>query len=91
MIEQQILKYLESGISIEGSPAKGYTVFTVQTQRFSIASLAELTVDRFERAIQDLQERGEIEDQLLGTPVFDQPDLDWQGFIDGKYDSGDPA
>ena len=87
MIEQQILKYLESGISIEGSPAKGYTVFTIKTQRFSIASLAELTVDRFEKAIQDLKERGEIEDQLLATMGSGQPDLDWQGFIDGKYDS----
>jgi hypothetical protein len=84
-MNKEILKYLEQGISIDGNPKDGYTVFTIKTQHFKISSLDELSVERFEKAISDFNKREELENQLLREiePVHD---LDWRGFIDGKYD-----
>lgn len=84
-MNKEILKYLEQGISIDGNPKDGYTVFTIKTQHFKISSLDELSVERFEKAISDFNKREELEYQLLREiePVHD---LDWRGFIDGKYD-----
>ena len=83
---KEILKYLEQGISIDGNPKDGYTVFTIKTQHFKISSLDELSVERFEKAISDFNKREELENRLLQEiePVHD---LDWRGFIDGKYDN----
>ena len=85
-MNKEILKYLEQGISIDGNPKDGYTVFTIKTQHFKISSLDELSVERFEKAISDFNKREELENQLLQEiePVHD---WDWGGFIDGKYDT----
>ena len=85
-MNKEILKYLEQGISIDGNPKDGYTVFTIKTQHFKISSLDELSVERFEKAISDFNKREELENQLLQEiePVHD---WDWRGFIDGKYDT----
>ena len=84
---KEILKYLEQGISIDGNPKDGYTVFTIKTQHFKISSLDELSVERFEKAISDFNKREELENQLLREMNPVQHDLDWRGFIDGKYDN----
>lgn len=86
-MNKEILKYLEQGISIDGNPKDGYTVFTIKTQHFKISSLDELSVERFEKAISDFNRREELENQLLREMKPVQHDLDWRGFIDGKYDN----
>lgn len=85
-MENEILKYLEHGISITGNPKDGYTVFTVETQHFKISSLGELSVQRFEKAISDFNRRTEMENQLLNGMVPLHHDLDWRGFLNGEYD-----
>ncbi len=85
-MSKEILKYLEQGISIDGNPKDGYTVFTIKTQHFKISSLDELSVERFEKAISDFNKREELENQLL-LEIEPVHDLDWRGFIDGKYDN----
>jgi hypothetical protein len=47
----EILKYIETGISIDGNPKDGYTVFTTPTQHFKISSLEDLTPSKFEETI----------------------------------------
>ena len=86
-MEKEILKYLEQGISIDGNPKDGYTVFTIKTQHFKISSLDELSVERFEKAISDFNSREELKNQLLLEMEPFQHDLDWGGFLDGKYDN----
>ena len=76
-----------SWASIDGNPKDGYTVFTIKTQHFKISSLDELSVERFEKAISDFNKREELENQLLREMNPVQHDLDWRGFIDGKYDN----
>ena len=90
-MEKEILKYLEQGISIDGNPKDGYTVFTIKTQHFKISSLDELSVERFEKAISDFNRREELENQLLREMEPVQHDWDWRGFIDGKYDNPKPV
>ena len=86
-MEKEILKYLQDGITINGNPNDGYTVFTIRTQHFKISSLDELSVERFEKAISDFKKREELENELLKQMEPVQHDLDWRGFIDGKYDT----
>jgi hypothetical protein len=86
-MNKEILKYLEQGISIDGNPKDGYTVFTIKTQHFKISSLDELSFERFEKAISDFNWREELENQLLRELEPVQHDRDWRGFIDGKYDN----
>ena len=86
-MEKGILKYIEQGISIEGNPKDGYTVFTIGTQHFKISSLDELGVERFEKAISDFNKREELENQLFQEIKPVEHDWDWGGFIDGKYDN----
>jgi len=62
---KEILKYIETGISIDGTPKDGYKVFTIPTQHFKISSLNELTEERFNKAIKDLEERNEWERKLI--------------------------
>ena len=78
-MEKEILKYLEQGISINGNPKDGYTVFTIKTQHFKISSLDELSVERFEKAISDFNRREELENQLLREMEPVQHDWDWRG------------
>ena len=47
----------------------------------------ELSVERFEKAISDFKKREELENELLKQMKPVQHDLDWRGFIDGKYDT----
>lgn len=91
-MEKEILKYLEQGISIDGNPKDGYTVFTIKTQHFKISSLDELSVERFEEAIAYLNSRYEYLRQLYQEDYqeYYQNILNiyskcFQDYIDGKY------
>ena len=53
---KEILKYIETGISINGNPKDGYTVFIIPTQHFKISSLEELTPSKFEEMIKRQEE-----------------------------------
>jgi len=77
---------IKDGISIKGDPVNGYEVFTLPTQRFRVNSLADLTPERFNAAIQDLIEREKIETEILMNMDFGPIYLDFAGYIDGKYD-----
>ena len=81
-MEKEILKYLQDGISIDGNPTDGYTVFTIRTQHFKISSLDELSVERFEKAISDFKKREELENELLKQMEPVQHDLDWRAIWD---------
>ena len=61
---QNIKKYIEKGISIDGNPNDGYKVFTIPTQHFKISSLDELTPERFEQALLDKEKRMDFEGYL---------------------------
>lgn len=58
---EDILKYIKDGITISGSPEKGYRVFTIPTQNFNVSKLSELTADKFEEMI---EEQKSLEDSL---------------------------
>jgi hypothetical protein len=62
---KEILKFIEQGISIDGNPKDGYTVFTVSTQHFKISSLEDLTPSKFEEMIKKYEEREKIEAELF--------------------------
>lgn len=59
-MQKDILKYIEDGISIDGNPKDGYTVFTLKTQHFNISSLDELKPEKFEKVIkqQKIRDKG---------------------------------
>lgn len=87
-MEKEILKYIEQGISIDGNPKDGYTVFTIKTQHFKISSLDELSVERFEEAIADLNSRDEYLKQLYQKQYQNTSNIFpmyFQYYIDGKY------
>ena len=62
---KELLKYIEEGISINGNPIDGYTVFTIPTQHFRISSLEKLTVSKFEEMIEKHRNYREEADELL--------------------------
>ena len=86
-MEQELLKYLDNGIHIDGNPKDGYDVFTIITQHFKISSLDELTVERFENAISDLKKRDALEKKLMNEMEYNFVELDWVGYLAGKYDN----
>lgn len=57
-------QYITDGITITKTK-DGYVIFTIPTQHFNIVDLDELTNERFERAISDLNKREELEYLLL--------------------------
>jgi hypothetical protein len=63
-MKEEILKFIEDGINIRKCN-EGYEVFTVKTQHFKISSLNELTEERFDKAIQELKERNDLENELF--------------------------
>ena len=81
---KEIVKYIEYGITISKTDV-GYRVFTIPTQHFNISSLEELTPKRFEEEIEQQKKCEETQADLLvrSMPALE---VDWQGFLDGKYD-----
>ena len=61
---KEILKYIETGISINGNPKDGYTVFTIPTQHFKISSLEDLKPSKFEEMIKRQEEYEKLISEL---------------------------
>jgi hypothetical protein len=78
-MEQELLKYIKLGISISGNPVDGYEVFTVPTQHFKVASLDDLTPERFEQETQRQKDLSDfeiisaiipVENKTIPYPIF---------------------
>jgi hypothetical protein len=63
-MKEEILKFIEDGINIRKTN-EGYEVFTIKTQHFKISSLNDLTEERFNKAINDLKERNDLELEIF--------------------------
>lgn len=55
-MDNEIYEYIKNGITIDGNPIDGYTVFTIPTQHFRMDSLHQLTPETFENEIQKQKE-----------------------------------
>ena len=101
-MDNKIYEYIKHGITINGNPIDGYTVFTIPTQHFKIDSLHQLTPETFEREIQKQKEHDEltseifkevqkeIDQEILNQLRGGEPNPDiipWRDYIDGKYDT----
>ena len=64
-MDNKIYEYIKHGITINGNPIDGYTVFTIPTQHFKIDSLHQLTPETFENAIQKQKERDELTSEMF--------------------------
>jgi len=64
-MEKNLIQYIKDGITIDKLPNGKYSVFTIQTQRFTINSLEELTPQSFEDAIKRYQEKEELQKQAM--------------------------
>jgi hypothetical protein len=64
-MDNTIYEYIKNGITIDGNPIDGYTVFTIPTQHFKIDSLHQLTPETFENAIQKQKERDELTSEIF--------------------------
>ena len=64
-MDREIYEYIKNGITIEGNPTEGYTVFTIPTQHFKMDSLHQLTPETFEREIQKQKEHDEISSEIF--------------------------
>ena len=61
----KIKKYIQTGISIDGNPEKGYSIFTIPTQRFHINDLDELVPERFELEIENQKKNDELTNKMF--------------------------
>jgi len=59
-MDNAIYEYIKNGITIDGNPIDGYTVFTIPTQHFKIDNLDELTAWTFENEIRKQKDHDEL-------------------------------
>jgi hypothetical protein len=64
-MDREIYEYIKNGITINGNPTEGYTVFTIPTQHFKIDSLHQLTPETFENEIQKQKVHDEITSEIF--------------------------
>lgn len=64
-MDNTIYEYIKNGITIDGNPTDGYTVFTIPTQHFKMDSLHQLTPETFENAIQKQKEHDELTSEIF--------------------------
>ena len=64
-MDNTIYEYIKNGITIDGNPIDGYTVFTIPTQHFKMDSLHQLTPETFENAIQKQKELDELTSEMF--------------------------
>ena len=64
-MDNKIYEYMKNGITIDGNPIDGYTVFTIPTQHFHIDSLHQLTPETFEREIQKQKQHDELTSEIF--------------------------
>ena len=63
---EKFAKYIDSGkLEVRRNSNGTYTVFTCPTQHFDVNSLDELTVDRFEKEIENFEESRKWGSNLL--------------------------
>lgn len=101
-MDNAIYEYIKNGITIDGNPIDGYTVFTIPTQHFKMDSLHQLTPETFEREIQKQKQHDELTSEIfkevqneIDREIINQlrggepnPDIiPWKDYIDGKYDT----
>lgn len=80
-MNKKLYPYIKDGISIDGDEIKGYSVFTISTQRFYIKSLDELTPNRFKLAIKNLDKREKYTEEMLKEAFPDNLYFDFEGYI----------
>ena len=101
-MDNKIYEYIRNGITIDGNPIDGYTVFTIPTQHFKMDSLHQLTPETFEREIQKQKEHDEltseifkevqkeIDQEILNQLRGGEPNPDiipWRDYIDRLYNN----
>jgi|694.fasta_scaffold58976_10 hypothetical protein len=64
-MDNAIYEYIKNGITINGNPIDGYTVFTIPTQHFKIDNLDELTKWTFENEIRKQKEHDELTSEIF--------------------------
>ena len=64
-MDNAIYEYIKNGITIDGNPIDGYTVFTIPTQWFNMDSLHQLTPETFEREIQKQKQHDELTSEIF--------------------------
>jgi hypothetical protein len=64
-MDREIYEYIKNGITINGNPTEGYTVFTIPTQHFKIDSLHQLTPETFEKEIQKQKDHDELTSEIF--------------------------
>jgi len=64
-MDNAIYEYIKNGITIDGNPDDGYTVFTIPTQHFKIDNLDELTKWTFENEIRKQKEHDELTSEIF--------------------------
>lgn len=84
-MDKEIYDYIKNGITINGNPIDGYTVFTIPTQHFKMDSLHQLIPETFENAIKRQKEIDKTTSEMFSL-IYDES-IDWKGFIDGCYDT----
>ena len=64
-MDNAIYEYIKNGITIDGNPIDGYTVFTIPTQHFKIDNLDELTKWTFENEIRKQKVHDELTSEIF--------------------------
>lgn len=88
-MDREIYEYIKNGITINGNPTEGYTVFTIPTQHFKIDSLHQLTPETFEREIQKQKEYERMSSELM-SEVFKEVQNEIDQDILNQLRGGEP-
>lgn len=88
-MDNKIYEYIKHGITINGNPIDGYTVFTIPTQHFKIDSLHQLTPETFENAIQKQKELDELTSEMF-KEVFKEVQNEIDQEIINQLRGGEP-
>lgn len=88
-MDREIYEYIKNGITIDGNPTEGYTVFTIPTQHFKIDSLHQLTPETFEKEIQKQKEYERMSSELM-SEVFKEVQNEIDQDILNQLRGGEP-
>jgi len=88
-MDREIYEYIKNGITIDGNPTEGYTVFTIPTQHFHIDSLQQLTPQVFEEMIEEQKEYERMSSELM-SEVFKEVQNEIDQDILNQLRGGEP-
>ena len=88
-MDREIYEYIKNGITINGNPIDGYTVFTIPTQHFHIDSLHQLTPQVFEEMIEEQKEYERMSSELM-SEVFKEVQNEIDQDILNQLRGGEP-